>query len=114
MKFDLIRPCGNCPFRTDCLSGWLGENRAEDIAHSLTGQDKTFPCHKTTSTDEKGDTIETRDSQHCAGAMIMLEKLENPNQLMRIAERLRMYDRFKLDMDADVFDNPEEFIEHHK
>ena len=42
---------------------------------------------------------------HCAGALILLEKLNLPSQMMRIAERLGMYDRRKLDMLAPVFDS---------
>ena len=45
--------------------------------------------------------------------MILLEKIERPNQLMRIMERLGFYDREKLDMTAPVFDTPKEFIAHH-
>lgn len=115
MKFDLTKPCGNmCPFRTDCLEGWLGEERAEEIADNLA--QSTFPCHKTTAQDddsEYGELVATKDSQHCAGALIMLEKMEQPSQMMRIAEQLGFYDRFKLDMNAPVFDDAEEFIEHH-
>lgn len=46
----------------------------------------------------------TGDEQHCAGALILLEKLDRPSQMMRISERIGMYDRRKLDMDAPVFD----------
>lgn len=113
MKYDLKAPCKDCPFRTDCIKGWLGENRAAEIADSLIDNQKTFPCHKTTTNDSEGDTVENEDSQHCAGAMIMLEHIQRPNQMMRICERLGIYDHKKLDMEAPVFDDPQEFIEHH-
>ena len=45
--------------------------------------------------------------------MILLEKMDSPNNPMRMAERLGMYDRTKLDMDALVFDDVDNFIEHH-
>lgn len=109
MNYDLVRPCDNCPFRVDCLEGWLGEERAEEIIDAITAKQATFACHKTTEAGGKRGGQE----QHCAGAMIMLEKLEQPNQMMRIMERLGGYDRTKLDMDAPVFDDPEEFIAHH-
>lgn len=108
MKYDLKKPCGNCPFRTDCLPGWLGEESAERIATAITDLQQTFSCHKTDRGANKEET-----TQHCGGALIMLEKMGQPNQMMRIAERLGFYDRSKLDMNAPVFDDTQEFIDHH-
>lgn len=110
MKFDLIRPCANCPFRTD-HPGYLRAERAEEIADALLSG-ATFTCHKTNEFGEEG-TIETSSSQHCAGALIFLESQDRPNQLMRIAERIGCYDRTKLDMDAPVFTDADGLIEHH-
>lgn len=42
---------------------------------------------------------------------MLLEKLNRPNQLIRIVERIRCYDRTQLDMDAPVFEAPEAFID---
>ncbi|MFP3686252.1 hypothetical protein SB847_21345, partial [Bacillus sp. SIMBA_026] len=62
--------------------------RAQDIADALHA-DVSFHCHKTLDADEEGDTLEvTAASKHCAGAMIVLDHEDRPNQLMRIAERL--------------------------
>lgn len=113
MKYDLRRPCEHCPFRTDCLPGWLGESRAEEIAESVFERGESFPCHKTTEFSDEGEHLPRPDEQACAGALILSEKLERPGQMMRIAEQLGMYDRAKLDMSAPVFDDPEEFITHH-
>lgn len=112
MKYDLISPCGNCPFRCD-VPGFLSEERAQEIAESITRRQQTFSCHKMNEFDDEGEPIESENSQHCAGALIMLEKMEQPNQMMRVCERLGMYDRRKLRMDAPVFDDAEEFVEHH-
>ena len=117
MKFELTKPCNNCPFRYDVEHqyGWLGEERAEEIIDSLE-RGETFPCHKTTVDDEDSkwsERVATADSQHCAGALILLEHLEQPNQMMRIAERLKLYDRTKLKMDSPVFDETFGFIEWH-
>ncbi len=116
MKFDLTKPCPQCPFRTDCLKGWLGRGRAKEIAAGVTDGQATFSCHKTTEhgdDEEDGHHYPGRDEQHCAGALILLEKIGRPNQMMRISERLGFYDRTKLDMDAPVFDTTAEFIRHH-
>jgi hypothetical protein len=114
VKYDLIRPCKDCPFRTD-IRPFLTTARAEEIAETLLSGG-TFACHKTvdySGDDEDEDGFSegqvTGQSQHCAGAMIMLEKMEMPNQMMRIAERLGMYRPDKLDMEAPVFEDDVEF-----
>ncbi len=110
MKFNLVRPCADCPFRSD-IAGYLRAERAEEIADIITDGDGSFSCHKTNLYDEGyGEMVETAKSQHCAGALIFLEKQDNPNQLMRVAERIGVYDRHKLDMSAPVFDNADDFI----
>lgn len=121
MKYDLHRPCPECPFRSD-IEPFLRADRAEEIVEFLARSE--FPCHKTTvdATDDEGNPgrIDTPDSQHCAGALIMLEKANRPSQMMRICERLRgengepMYDASKLDMEAPVYDSPEEFVQAHE
>jgi len=68
-----------------------------------------FPCHKTTVEDEDGDLVANKDSKHCA--LIFMEKIGETTQMMRIAERLGMYDMNKLMSDkravALVFDSRE-------
>ena len=112
MHFQLITPCKNCPFRTD-IKAYLKPQRVEEICDSLIYKQQSFPCHKTTK-DDDGNTCETPNSQHCAGALIFLEKQDRPNQMMRIAERLGLYNRHKLDMDAPVFDDEHEMIDAQK
>ena len=121
MHFDLKKPCSDCPFRTDSTVGWLGEKRAEEIIDALFKKDQTFSCHKTVDYENEDWDEETGEriyqnrahEQHCAGAMILMEKTETANQMMRIAERLGIYDRHKLRMKEPVFDTAEQFVEHH-
>lgn len=114
MDFTMKTPCPHCPFRTD-IPGYLRPDRMEEIIDALyMGQ--TFTCHKTTVTDpddDDGGMMDGPNAQHCAGALIFLEHQEQPNQLMRIAERLGGYDRTKLDMSAPVPDCEYELIDHH-
>jgi len=71
-----------------------------------------FCCHKTgESNDETGGIEPTEKSQHCAGALIFLEHIGQPHQMMRICERLGMYDASKLDMGAPVFQSVEELYD---
>ena len=105
MNMDLTAPCGDCPFRSDKPFP-LGPARVTEIERSL--ERGYFPCHKTLDYDDGDDPVETEKTQHCAGALILLEKLERPSQLMRIYERINSYDRTKLDMDAPIYDTFEE------
>jgi hypothetical protein len=107
MDYTLTSPCKNCPFRTD-VKPYLTLARAASIANSV-ADGATFSCHNTNEFDDDGEA--SKEGQHCAGALIMLEKMEQPNQMMRISERLGLYDRRKLKMDAPVFDSPEEMID---
>lgn len=110
MDFDLKRPCAKCPFRTD-VRPYLSYGRAEEILVGITAQDATFACHETTQHDDEGDHIPSSKEQHCAGALILLEKTNQPNQIMRIAERLGLYDRRRLHMDAPVYDCDDDMLE---
>ncbi len=109
MKFDMTTPCPMCPFRCD-IKPFLRRDRAREISDALTRQQQTFACHKTTEFADDGESIPTADEQHCAGALIMLEAINKPNQLMRISERLGMYDRRKLAMKSPVFKSFSAFV----
>lgn len=103
--FDRTKPCKSCPFRTgpEALR-FLGRDRAEDIVESLVDRQQTFTCH-----DDIG--LPERKRQHCVGAMIMLEAVNRPNQMMRISERLGGYDRTKLTGQEEVFDNFDDWVD---
>lgn len=105
--YSLKRPCAKCPFRTD-VKPYLTRARVREIERSLVRSE--FPCHETTEHDDEGEHLPTSKEVHCAGALILLEKLEQPSQMMRIAERLRMYDARQLDMDAPVFESFEDMV----
>lgn len=106
MNFDLVQPCDNCPFRND-IRPYISAGRIEEIRDAL--DRTTFSCHKTVLYDDQ----ETRDgdkTQHCAGALILMEKENHQGQMMRIAERLGLYDHRKLKMDSPVYDSFEDMI----
>jgi hypothetical protein len=106
MDYTLTSPCKDCPFRRD-VKPYLTLARAVEIVGAVTSG-ATFSCHATNEFDDEDEV--SRENQHCAGAMVMLEKMERPNQMMRIAERLGMYDMRKLKMDAPVYNTPEDMI----
>lgn len=113
MRYTKRTPCELCPFKRGGLQ--LSKERAEELGGQIVdvggnGGRPDFPCHKT-ATEIDGEYIATDKSVHCAGALIFAEKQDAPTQMMRIAERLGMYDRRKLDMDADVYDSLDEMID---
>lgn len=111
--FKLRTPCEHCPFRLD-VPGYLRYDRCVEIARSL-ADGAEFPCHKTTVTDPDDESENTTGahSQWCAGALIVMERTQTPNQAMRIAERLNLYHPARLDMQAPVARSFIDFAEHH-
>jgi hypothetical protein len=101
----LTTPCASCPFRTD-IPAYLTPERVREIKHSVLREQKDFPCHKTVdySNDSAGRWVPER-TKRCAGMTILCEKLERPTQMMRIEERLGVYDRRLMHMMAPVFDS---------
>lgn len=115
MNFFLKTPCNNCPFRRD-VKFCLHPERRQEIADALR-HDMTFSCHKTVDySDEWNDSsthIPTEDEQHCAGALIVLNRsgeLFN-NFLYRLAVWAKLFDPDKLNMHAPVFDTLDQFVE---
>ena len=106
-SYCLTTPCPKCPFRND-IPAYLTFDRAMEIG----GSEGEFHCHLTTdSDDETGEGISTPSSKVCAGFLILREKMGQPNQMMRIAERLGMYEAPKLDMNAPVYEDVYEMAE---
>lgn len=94
MKYTLHEPCDECPF---LKKSNFTLRRLKQFA---SGQ---FPCHKLCDTNENDEFVpKNKNTPHCAGALIFLEKRGQSNQMMRIAERLGLYDRTKLNMKAEV------------
>lgn len=121
MKLDLVRPCAACPFRTD-VTPFISWQRAKEICDALLIRQATFQCHKTVDYDKADEDGEVaahvaaseKNAQHCAGATIMLEKMDRPNQWMRIAERIGKYDRRKLDMSSPVYGSASAMVAAHR
>ena len=99
MNYTLTEPCEDCPFREGTENAYTDE-RLEQFASG------EFPCHKTAKLREDkegcGEFVATRNSLHCAGALIFLEKRGRAHQMMRISERVGHYNRDNLVMSAAV------------
>jgi len=90
------KPCVGCPFRKDCLRGWLGKDRMTEILKA-----QSFACHKTTQG-------EAQDRRQCAGHMIIKGE---QNQFFRLAKRLNI--SLNLSGSELVFESDNKCIEHH-
>jgi hypothetical protein len=115
--FRLRRPCANCPFRTD-VPPYLRGGRAAQIAQDI-ALGSIFSCHKTVDYDrpeedfEPGAWVPGDGEQFCAGALIAMVRGEEPNQAVRMAERMGLLDIDALDLDAPVVGSLAEFVRHH-
>jgi len=90
----MTKPCKECPFL-------IGSNfKPKALRAHASG---AFGCHKACDSVD-GAFEPNSETPHCAGALIALEKIGQPHQMMRIAGRLGMYDTRKLDMGAPVQD----------
>lgn len=97
MNYRMTTPCSECPYTM--TSAQYSDRQLR--AHA-TGE---FPCHKASHLVEMPDGSSefhapSDETPHCAGVLIYLEKRNAPHQMMRIAERLGLYDRTKLNMQA--------------
>lgn len=101
MKYTLTEPCAECPFLIG--SGFTFRRLSEHASGE-------FACHKACIVNDDG-VFEARSDKtpHCAGALIFLEKQDKPHQMMRICERLGLYDRTKLNMEANVGSEPGDY-----
>lgn len=102
----------------------LTRARVSEIAGSIVrGRGGEFSCHKTVDyelVDHEGndDTYAQMNTakKHCAGALIFAEKKNAPTQMMRICERIGLYNAkalmSNLENVAQVFDTYEEMLEH--
>lgn len=95
MNYSMTEPCNECPFLVG--SGFTFRS----LNDHASGE---FACHKACEINDDSGCYEAKssDTPHCAGALIFLEKRNQPHQMMRICERLGLYDRSRLNMDAKV------------
>jgi hypothetical protein len=118
MRFDLRKPCPQCPFRPSAGS-YLHPARAREIAEAVTKGNVTFTCHKTISgeiEDEDADDQVYRPGhgdQMCAGATLFIEKCGVSNQMLQIAERLGLRDPNRVIPIEDIYESVEDMERGH-
>ena len=113
INFKVLSPCKNCPFRKDCLPGWLGLERAQEIANATVFGDSSFSCHKTVHGQQEEGQRKGAES-FCAGALALEEKAnKGGNLFIRLARLFKHFDYSALKGKDLVFDSVDDFIKHH-
>lgn len=87
---NMNKPCKDCPFKKDCLEGWLGSDRMKEILSS-----RSFVCHK-------------KKALQCAGHMILKGE---ENEFYQMAKLMGI--DLGLSGRESIFDSKEECIAHH-
>lgn len=111
MLYDLKTPCEDCPFRKDVRFHEGIYDALKDYEEHIPKGNLIHTCHKT---DKRADGYQENykkdKPQHCAGLLIMLEKMGIPNTLMEYKEALN--EKIEgLDMEAPVFNTLKEMRE---
>lgn len=102
-------PCAECPFRRTSTRGWLGADDPEHFVQvSAGGSD--LPCHMDIDYTKK-DWLEKQepDAPLCVGSLQFQNNWMSLSRLPHVAEAQR-----EVGDNPRVFDNPEEFLIHHK
>lgn len=116
MRFDLKKPCLNCPFgKADTRIRFRGKDRAREIEELAYRQG--FPCHLSATIDDEDDEGGYEfgpNTQHCAGAIGMFLNgdytewpgIDNDDRIAEVAS-----ERLGREGLAMCFDSPEDFVE---
>ena len=113
MRFDLVRPCSDCPFRSD-RPFHLNRERVLEILGDPGGKRwwpaPSFVCHKTIEYRADDRVHIGPDAQQCAGVMGVLHHVNRPNDAMQLAERFGLWNPNKLDPRAPFYQSIEAAI----
>lgn len=83
MEDFMKKPCIHCPFRND-VKPFLHPDRGAELAIHASIPYNSFPCHKTTESDEdseEGEMMCTESTKECAGFMT-LQAVENGEDIL--------------------------------
>lgn len=105
----LKRPCRECPFKRTSMRGYLGSDNPEHfLDQTLRGAD--MPCHMEIDySDKEWLTTQEPTAPMCVGGLQMQNNWLSLSRNPKVAEA-----QDKAGTNKNVFDNPEEFLIHHK
>jgi hypothetical protein len=111
MDYDMKKPCECCPFRRGTPMRLTRGRVAEVVGMMLNPNGGEFPCHRTIehlegdNGEDAGFREKNGKGKHCAGALIFAEKNKKSTQMMRICERIGIYDPATLMSNQEVVDS---------
>lgn len=117
MRFDLTTPCTNCPFRSDetRITFRNRERAAEIEEHAYRNG---FPCHVSANVNEdpvhgEETFVFGENTQHCAGFILMQPHEHSGSPWPGINNDEKLLERLeeRMDWDAPVFHNADEFMD---
>lgn len=111
MSYYMKKPCEHCPYRND-VRPFLHPSRGEELAFHAQNPYNSFPCHKTTESDEEseeGEMLVTEKSKECAGFMtLQCQNGMKAPEGFEPAWEIVYTDSYEM---ADAYENPEDFFE---
>lgn len=111
MSYYMKKPCEHCPYRND-VRPFLHPSRGEELAFHAQNPYNSFPCHKTTESDEEseeGEMLVTEKSKECAGFMtLQCQNGMTAPEGFEPAWEIVYTDSYEM---ADAYENPEDFFE---
>jgi hypothetical protein len=132
MKYDLKKPCRQCPFRRACMPGWLGPDTGAplDFIAPLRGNEvmpgvwvgdvADMACHVDMDRVVEKHDLDHGDShqlaqysaelQHCAGALHFLGSI---HKRPRDRAKCEAMDRVEIGTTEPMLTSIEEFENHH-
>lgn len=110
MKFDLRKPCKDCPFIKNTPMH-LSPGRMDGIVEAIKDDLTVFPCHKTTQFDETEDgediTVRHDKEQACAGALAYsLKHYDRIPVLARLAILMKSISLRDIERNFDTLEEP--------
>lgn len=114
MRYDLKKPCNECPY-VGKIPGWIGaHDTAQDFVDVVLA-DAPFPCHCTVRHDSDAPSVTAQMEQkgnklqHCAGYALFMSQMCKSS---RRPELFRMQQRLREECDVKVLSRFE-IVEHH-
>ncbi len=101
----MTSPCSDCPF---LKKGGIRLRTAR--VRELVKNEGDFPCHKTVKRNGDGEWVKQHTASVCGGSLIFMDKIDQPNQMMRIAQQLGIYDPKQSKNRDLVFDSVAEML----
>lgn len=114
MKYDLNKPCSQCPFRSDVPQLPLNSAfaaRVQEMIEAILAGEISFACHQTNEYNKDREGVDGPKTNFCVGAILMLEKLGKEHPEVKAALERGDFHPGKLDRSVPVFDSLEEMLD---